>query len=64
MLMSGDYALTYDKKHNYINIFLPQTAETTITTNGAVSVRRTDVTEPELMVLLQIVKIMFEKGVT
>lgn len=63
MLMSGDYALTYDKKHNYINILLPQTAETTITTNGVVSVRRTDVTESDLMVLLQIAKIIFEKGV-
>lgn len=64
MLMSGDYALTYDKKHNYINIILPQTEETAITTNGVVSVRRTDVTESDLMVLLQVAKIIFEKGVT
>ena len=62
--MSDDYALLYDKRHNYINILLPQTEETTITTNGVVSFRRTDVTESDLMVLLQMAKIIFEKGVT
>lgn len=64
MLMSGDYALIYDKRHNYINIFLPQTQGTLESTVRPLSDRRTDVTESELMVLLQIAKIIFEKGVT
>lgn len=64
MIMSGGYALTYDKKHNYINILLPQTQGTLESTARPLSVRRTDVTESDLMVLLQMAKIIFEKGVT
>ena len=64
MLMSGDYALTYDKKRNYINILLPQTAGTTTNTVAPISDRRTDVTESDLMVLLQVAMIIFEKGAT
>ena len=63
MLMSGDYALTYNKKRNYINILLPQTQATLETTAQPLNDRRTDVTEPELMVLLQVAMIIFEKGI-
>lgn len=63
MLMHGDYALTYDKKRNYINILLPQTQCTLESTARPISDRRTDVTEPDLMVLLQVAMIIFEKGV-
>lgn len=62
MLMSGDYALTYNKKRNYINILLPQTQATLETTAQPLNDRKTDVTEPELMVLLQVAMIIFEKG--
>ena len=64
MLMSGDYALTYDKNRNYINILLPQTQGTLESTARPLSNRRTDVAESDLMVLLQVTKIIFEKGVT
>lgn len=62
MLMSGDYALTYEKKRNYINIFLPQTQSTLESTARPLSDRRTDVAESDLMVLLQVAMIIFEEG--
>lgn len=61
MLMSGDYALLYDKKNNYINILLPQTQETLESTARPISDRRTNATESELAVLLQIVRLIFER---
>lgn len=64
MLMCGDYALTYDKKRNYINIMLPQTQGTLESTARPLSDRRIDVAESDLMVLLQVAMLIFEKGVT
>ena len=60
MLMSGDYALIYNRELNHISICLPQTAETTTNTVAPVIGRRTDVVETELAVLLQVTKLIFE----
>lgn len=65
MIISSDgYYLSYDKMRNYIMIHIPQTAETLENTIDTPVNRRTDVTENDLTVLLQIAKIIFEKGIT
>lgn len=63
MIISSDgYYLSYDKMRNYIVIHLPQTSETLENTIDKPVDRRTDVAENNLTVLLQIAKILFEKG--
>ena len=63
MLTSDGYALTYYKSRNQIVILLPQTYETATNTYEQVVDRRTDVIETDLAVLLNIVKLIFHKGV-
>lgn len=62
MLTSEGYCLTYHKSKNQIVICLPQTAETATNTYEQVVDRRTDVVEIDLLVLLNIVKLIFYKG--
>lgn len=62
MLTSEGFCLTYYKRQNQIVICLPQTAETATNTYEQIADRRTDVTETELAVLLNIVKLLFYKG--
>lgn len=62
MLTSDGYCLTYYKNKNQIVISLPHTYETATNTYEQVVDRRTDVTETELLVLLEIVRLIFHKG--
>ena len=62
MLSSDGYCLTYYKNKNQIVINLPQTYETATNTYEQVVDRRTDVMETELLVLIEIVKLIFHKG--
>ena len=61
MRTSDGYCLTYYKNKNQIVICLPQTYETATNTYEQVVDRRTDVMETELLVLIEIVKLMFHK---
>jgi hypothetical protein len=63
MLTSDGYSLTYYKTKNQIVIRLPQTYETLTNTYDQVVDRRTDVREIDLLVLLNIAKVIFYKGV-
>lgn len=63
MIVSDGYSLMYDEKHNRIVIGLPQTMETATNTIGQIVDRRTDVTETDLMVLLNIAQLIFHKGI-
>ena len=62
MLTSDGYCLTYYKNKNQIVISLPQTYETATNTYEQVVDRRTDVGELDLLVLLEIAKLIFWKG--
>ena len=62
MLTSDGYSLTYYKNKNQIIIGLPQTYETATNTYEQVVDRRTDVGELDLLVLLEIAKLIFRKG--
>lgn len=62
MIASDGYSLMYDERRNSILIGLPQTMETATNTIGQIADRRTDVTETDLMVLLNIVQVIFHKG--
>ena len=64
MLTSDGYSLTYYKNKNQIVINLPQTYETVTNTYAQVVDRRTDVEETDLIVLLNVVKLIFCKGGT
>lgn len=61
MLTSDGYCLTYYKNKNQIVISLPQTYETATNTYEQVVDRRTDVMETELLVLIEIIKLIFHK---
>lgn len=63
MLTSEGYCLTYYKNKNQIVICLPQTYETATNTYDQFVDRRTDVMETDLLVLLNIAKLIFHKGV-
>lgn len=63
MLTSDGYYLSYCKDKNKIVISLPQTYETVTNTYEQVVDRRTDVMEIDLLVILEVVKIIFHKGV-
>lgn len=63
MIVCDGYSLMYDEKHNRIVIGLPQTMETATNTIGQIVDRRTDVTETDLMVLLNCTILIFHKGI-
>ena len=62
MLISNEYGLIYYPKRNQIVITLPQTWETPADTSSPVIDRRTDVTEIDLLAVLQVVQVIFSKG--
>lgn len=62
MLISNEYALSYNPERNQIVITLPQTTETLTNTLSPVIDRRTDVEEIDLMAVLQVVQVIFSKG--
>jgi len=58
---SNGYWLSYNKRLNRIVITLPQTMETMTRPVWITADRRVDVKDEELVVLLQIVRLIFEK---
>lgn len=62
MLTSDGYALSYHKSRNQIVISLPQTYATITNTAERPVDRRTDVEEKDLLVLLNIARLIFHKG--
>ena len=62
MIVSDGYSLMYDKKHNRIVIGIPPTVETTTDTITPIADRRTDVSETDLIILLNIAQLIFHKG--
>jgi hypothetical protein len=62
MIVSDGYSLMYDENHNRIVIGLPQTWKTLTNTFDPVVDRRTDVSETDLIVLLNIVQLIFNIG--
>ena len=63
MIVSDGYSLMYDENHNRIVIGLPQTWKTLTNTFDPVVDRRTDVSETDLIVLLNIAQQIFHKEV-
>ena len=62
MIANDGYSLVYDKKRNRIVIGLPPTLETATDTFTPIADRRTDVSETDLIVLLNIAQLIFHKG--
>lgn len=62
MIVSDGYSLMYDEKHNRIVIGIPPTMETATDTVTPIADRRTDVSETDLIVLLNIAQLIFCKG--
>lgn len=62
MIVSDGYSLMYDKKHNRIVIGIPSTMETATDTVTPIADRRTDVSETDLIILLNIAQLIFHKG--
>ena len=63
MIVCDGYSIKYDEKHNQIVIRIPPTMETATDTVTPIADRRTDVTETDLMVLLNCTILIFHKGV-
>ena len=63
MIVSDGYSLMYDENHNRIVIGLPQTWKTLTNTFDPMADRRTDVTETDLMILLNCTILIFHKGI-
>lgn len=61
MLIANGYLLRYVPHLNKIEIKLPQTLETVRSTAEPVSNRRTDVDELELISVLNVVRLIFER---
>lgn len=62
MIVSDGYTLMYDEKHNRIVINIPPTMTTATDTVTPIADRRTDVSETDLIVLLNIAQLIFHKG--
>lgn len=62
MIVCDGYSLIYDEKHNRITIGIPPTIETALDTVTPIADRRTDVAETDLIVLLNIAQLIFQKG--
>lgn len=58
---SGNYLLSYNKERNYIFIGLPQTEETIDNTVEAIADRKVDVPADELILILNLVRLIFRK---
>lgn len=62
MIVSDGYSLMYDEKHNRIVIRIPPTLETATDTVTPIADRRTDVSETDLIVMLNIAQLIFHKS--
>lgn len=62
MIVSDGYLLMYDETHNRIVIGIPPTMETATDTVTPIADRRTDVSETDLIILLNIAQLIFHKG--
>lgn len=62
MILSDGYSLIYDEKYNRIIIGIPPTMGTATNTVTPIADRRTDVSETDLIVLLNIAQVIFRKG--
>ena len=60
MIECKGYTLVYDKDHNKITISLPQTVGSVTTTTMPVTNRRTEIPIEELMMILNVVRFLFE----
>ena len=63
MIINDGYSLMYDKKYNRIVIGIPLTMETATDTVTLIADRRTDISETDLMVLLNIAQLIFHRGI-
>lgn len=62
MLISEEYALSYNPNENKITILLPQTVKTATNTVSPICDRRTDIEETDLMCLLTMTRIIFKNA--
>lgn len=62
MLISEDYALSYNPNENTITILLPQTLKTATNTVSPICDRRADIKESDLSFLLHMTKILFKNA--
>lgn len=62
MVVSDGYSLVYDEGHNRIVIRIPPTMKTATDTATPIADRRADVSETDLIVLLNIAQLIFHKG--
>lgn len=62
MIVSDGYSIEYYPKKNRIEIVLPQTMQTISSTVAMVTNRRTHITPEEEMIILSVVKAIFERG--
>ena len=62
MMISEDYALSYNPNENTITILLPQTLKTATNTVSPIVSRRTDIEETDLMCLLTMTRIIFKNA--
>ena len=61
IVSSGNYLLSYNKERNYIFISLPQTEETINNTVEEIERRKVDVSADELLLILDLVRLIFER---
>jgi hypothetical protein len=61
VIVSDGYSLIYDETHNRIVINIPPTMATATDTVTPIADRRTDVSETDLTVLLNIAQLIFLK---
>lgn len=63
IVRSDDYLIHYKSKKNKLIITLPQTFGSLTNSRGKISRRRTEISESELGLLLQITRMIFERMV-
>lgn len=61
IITSDDYLIHYKSAKNKIIITLPQTLGSLTNSRGKISRRRTEISESELGLLLQITRLIFER---
>lgn len=61
IVSSGNYWLSYNKERNYIFISLPQTEVTVNNTVEEIERRKVDVSSDELLLILNLVRLIFRK---
>ena len=61
MLFLDGYSIDYDERKNKITIVLPQTKKTITSTEGEIVDRKIDVPPDDLMMLLTLTQLIFQK---